>query len=634
MSISSNKNAVYIATTAGPRRVTSVVVEKTSGIQPVIRYNYSSNAAINSGYVSFLKTELFIQANHAYIINLDADIHDAECVSWQAGVYLSLALKEAGMLAEDADMLAEDADSEEKASVIWITGKVLLAPHKALGSITQIQEKLEQSIGLFEAMKNQQRKVLVVMPNDNLDTLDKDYLDELKSKYGLKIKGINTLSALRDCCEIPNPEAIQVGPKCAGSGSEHREETPAAGMSDEETPISYGLPASEAIQVRSKPAGFRWKRGIVAACVVVSMIIIVSSRFLGANVLSCNGCDTPAQETEELAHQLNSQAGEIHHLLMERAIRGPMTVVPPGLTLGGVVWQCGPLSGYLSSLFRQALSSTAQDHEFSMVQEGVTDPSPYKLVGEWMEGPHGTLRVSWRLWDQRDQPARQLIEVTQAISKDRLPETAQLCLFHATPLEKQVAVERPLVIRSAPDVTADIISRVEPGQQIYLEAQIDREGWHMVRLPYDDLGPTSADRQPRGFLFGSVKAPKKYFFELRQEGAQIADDIQNSLLGHLKAYIQDVGLLAQSQEQADVVIRVYLALSQHSAEPLPPESYQGYRAKIRLEALTHRQTVAGPEKMWQKMGKVDEAKSRWILAANLAAGQALPLMLKQLEVLE
>lgn len=162
--------AVFIATTRGPARITGLIPEDPDLHSVMCRDGTSEALPISRRYDAFVRRPTgLIQAmtgHTAYRMDVSDPIDDGD--SFQLGVYLAHALFKADRLALGDTPAAE---------AVWVTGAV--KSDLSVLPVAHIPAKIESSKALFDAFSETGRHLGLILPRDNLESLDKRWLTGL-----------------------------------------------------------------------------------------------------------------------------------------------------------------------------------------------------------------------------------------------------------------------------------------------------------------------------------------------------------------------------------------------------------------------------------------------------------------------
>ena len=173
---------------------------------------------------------------------------------------------------------------------------------------------------------------------------------------------------------------------------------------------------------------------------------------------------------------------------------------------GTVQAVCEPLSTVLSDGLRRELIRYREMFKlrFHVVRESDPNLVDTMVAGNWLNSGNGEVTLHMRMGREQAgifQDVRQEKANFEAVT---LPVEAQRCLLEFDPVDEQLAVSRPLLVRSAPAPMAKVIEEVSPGNFLWVTARVRGTKWRVVRLSDDEEMPVGF-RQRRGFVHGRIK---------------------------------------------------------------------------------------------------------------------------------
>jgi hypothetical protein len=175
----------------------------------------------------------------------------------------------------------------------------------------------------------------------------------------------------------------------------------------------------------------------------------------------------------------------------------------------GVV--CEPMASMLTSKLRTSLIGHVKEMGFSVNIVESLDPAMVDAVvsGEWFNAGDGKVMLSIKMGDVKSLEFADLGMVEVSFVRDSLSPAARKCLLDFEPLDREIEIDRPLIVRESPTPVGKRIDRIKGKSMVWVSAKVISQGaedWFVVRLPDDDEMPVGM-RERRGFVYGLSHHP-------------------------------------------------------------------------------------------------------------------------------
>lgn len=218
--------------------------------------------------------------------------------------------------------------------------------------------------------------------------------------------------------------------------------------------------------------------------------------FLLALVLSLPPIGAVAEGPKPLALGVETMARAVTDALTKERLAGTL---PAELMMGFLGFRdgalgapCPTLSQPLTNRLKARIQELLAGLNLGLGVADSDDPAVIALaiVGTWSTGPDNTLGLTVRVADIREVDAREIATVNTSIDTGALPPGASRCFFRTRAEDLRITIDRPVLVRTYPAVTAPELRSFEAGATLQVAGRLlteddgTGEDWVLVRVPW------------------------------------------------------------------------------------------------------------------------------------------------------